>query len=87
MAIEVKEVKDTKGFKDFVNVQFDIYKGNSYWVPSIKKDEAKVHSDYATYLAKNKLGSDEEIFSLLEKAYRLDPTRMGVRNIYKYFWL
>ncbi|MBL4592887.1 MAG: hypothetical protein JKX68_03615 [Flavobacteriales bacterium] len=41
MAIEIKEVKDTKGFKDFVNVQFDIYKGNSYWVPPLKKDEAK----------------------------------------------
>lgn len=50
-----------------------------------KKDEAKVHSDYATYLAKNKLGSDGEIFSLLEKAYKIDPTRMGVKNIYKYF--
>jgi len=50
-----------------------------------KKDEAKVHSDYATFLAKNKLASDEEVFNLLEKAYKLDPTRMGVRNIYKYF--
>ena len=29
MAIEIKEVKDPKGYKDFVNVQFDIYKGNS----------------------------------------------------------
>ncbi len=50
-----------------------------------KKDEAKVHSDYATFLAKNKLVSDEEIFGLLEKAYSIDPSRMGVRNIYKYF--
>jgi len=50
-----------------------------------KKDEAKVHSDYATFLAKNKLATDAEIFVLLEKAYVIDPTRMGVRNIYKYF--
>ena len=50
-----------------------------------KKDEAKVHSDYATFLAKNKLATDEEIFPLLEKAYKLNPSRMGVKNIYKYF--
>ena len=50
-----------------------------------KKDEAKVHSDYATFLSKNKLATDEELFTLLEKAYSIDPSRMGVRNIYKYF--
>ncbi len=50
-----------------------------------KKDEAKVHSDYATFLAKNELATDEEIFALLENAYAIDPSRMGVRNIYKYF--
>ncbi len=49
------------------------------------KDPAKVHSDYATFLIKNKLGSEEEIFTLLEKAYDIDPTRLGVRNIYRYF--
>ncbi|PCI93889.1 MAG: hypothetical protein COB15_15465 [Flavobacteriales bacterium] len=41
MAIEIKEVKNAKDFKDFVNVQFDIYKGNEYWVPPLKKDEEK----------------------------------------------
>lgn len=46
---------------------------------------AKVHSDYADYLAKNKLGSDDEIFALLEKAYKISPKDMSVRNIYKYF--
>jgi len=50
-----------------------------------KKDEAKVHSDYATFLTKNKLATDDEIFPLLEKAYNLNPSRMGVKNIYKYF--
>lgn len=49
------------------------------------KDAAKMHSDYATFLAKEKIGTEEEIFALLEKAYSLDPTQMGVRNIYKYF--
>ena len=49
------------------------------------KDPAKVHSDYATFLTKNKLGSDEEIFKILDLAYSIDPTRMGVRNIYRYF--
>ena len=41
MAIEIKEVTSAKDYKDFVNVQFDIYKGNDYWVPPLKKDEIK----------------------------------------------
>lgn len=48
-------------------------------------DVAKVHSDYATFLVKNKLASDADVFVLLEKAYNIDPTRMGVKNIYRYF--
>lgn len=50
-----------------------------------KKNPAKVHSDYATYLAKNKLASEDEIFSILEKGYTIDPTKMGVKNLYMYF--
>ncbi|WP_405608384.1 tetratricopeptide repeat protein [Polaribacter sp. Asnod1-A03] len=50
-----------------------------------KQNPAKVHSDYATYLADNKLSSEEEIFSILEKGYSIDPTKMGVKNLYKYF--
>jgi len=49
------------------------------------KDPAKVHSDYATFLTKNELASDEEIFKFLDLAYSIDPTRMGVKNIYRYF--
>lgn len=48
-------------------------------------DPAKVHSDYATFLIAAKLASDDEVFALLEKAYNIDPTRMGVKNIYRYF--
>ena len=50
-----------------------------------KKNPAKVHSDYATYLADNKLASDDEIFAILEKGYGIDPTKMGVKNLYSYF--
>ena len=50
-----------------------------------KKNVAKAHSDYASFLAKNKLASDDEIFNLLEKAYKIDASQMGVKNIYKYF--
>ncbi|MDP5105232.1 MAG: hypothetical protein NWQ31_03585 [Polaribacter sp.] len=49
------------------------------------ENPAKVHSDYATYLADNKLASDQEVFVLLEKAYEISPQDMGVKNIYKYF--
>ena len=50
-----------------------------------KQNPAKVHSDYATYLAKNNLASEEVVFVILEKAYAIDPTKMGVKNLYKYF--
>jgi len=44
-----------------------------------------VHSDYATYLFKNNLASEEEIFNILEIAYKISPRDMSVKNIYKYF--
>ena len=49
------------------------------------KDPAKVHSDYATFLVKNKLASDNEVFDILQLAYSIDPNRMSVKNIYRYF--
>ncbi len=41
MAVNIVEVTEKKHFKDFVNVQFEIYKGNNFWVPPIKADEIK----------------------------------------------
>lgn len=49
------------------------------------ENPAKVHSDYAAYLAENKLASDDEIFTILKKGYDIDPTKMGVKNLYRYF--
>ncbi len=49
------------------------------------KSVAKAHSDYATFLIKNEMASEEEIFEVLEKAYLIDATKMGVRNLYRYF--
>ena len=46
---------------------------------------AKMHSDYATYLGKNELASETEIFNILETAYKISPRDMSVKNIYKYF--
>jgi hypothetical protein len=39
--IEIKEVTTNRGRKEFVNFQFDLYKGNKNWVPPMKKDEVK----------------------------------------------
>ncbi len=39
--IEIKEVITNKDKKDFVNFQFDLYKGSEYWIPPMKKDEIK----------------------------------------------
>ena len=60
-----------------------VYEQRLQYFPT--KNPAKVHSDYATYLAKNKLVSEDEIFSILEKGYNIDPTKMGVKNLYMYF--
>lgn len=37
--IEVKEVKSKKEMKQFIDLPFEVYKDNPYWVPPIKKDE------------------------------------------------
>jgi tetratricopeptide (TPR) repeat protein len=60
-----------------------VYEQRLQYFPT--KNPAKVHSDYATYLAKNKLAEADVVFSILEKAYNIDPTKMGVKNLYKYF--
>ncbi len=39
MAIEIVPVRTKSDRKKFVNLPFEIYKGNAYWVPPIKKDE------------------------------------------------
>ena len=67
---------------EFTALVKKIYEQRLQYFP---QDLAKVHSDYASFMAKEKTGSDDEIFALLEKAYSIDPTKMGVRNIYKYF--
>jgi tetratricopeptide (TPR) repeat protein len=48
------------------------------------KELAKVYSDYADFLSKNK-ASDEAVFEKLEKSYQADPSKMGVKSIYRYF--
>ena len=49
------------------------------------KGAAKAHSDYASYLIKNKLATDAEVFVILKKAYDISPKDMGVKNIFRYF--
>ncbi|MDO9261024.1 MAG: hypothetical protein Q7U08_03700 [Flavobacteriaceae bacterium] len=49
-----------------------------------EEDLAKVYSDYAEFLEYTG-ASDNEIFTLLDKAFKIDPTRMGIKSMYKYF--
>lgn len=48
------------------------------------KDLAKVYSDYADFLSKIK-ASDDDVYEVLNKAYKIDPSRMGVKSIYRFF--
>lgn len=48
------------------------------------KDLAKVYSDYADFLILS--GQPEtEVFEKLKMAYSIDPSKMGVKSIYRYF--
>ncbi|WP_299012624.1 hypothetical protein [uncultured Polaribacter sp.] len=60
-----------------------VYEQRLQYYPNV--DPAKVHSDYASYLYKNKLATEDEIFLILEKGYKTDATRMGIKNLYLYF--
>jgi tetratricopeptide (TPR) repeat protein len=45
---------------------------------------AKLYSDYADFIHDNG-STDEEVLVMLEKAYQIDPSKMGVKSIYRYF--
>ncbi len=49
-----------------------------------QKDLAKVYNDWASFKALNGVTADE-VFQLLEKSFKIDPTAMSVKNMYKYF--
>lgn len=74
--------KIAKKTKDAVLAK-KIYEGRLTYFPN--KGAAKAHSEYATFLIANKLGSDAEIFTILEKAYAISPKEMSVKNIFRYF--
>jgi len=44
----------------------------------------KVYSDYAQFVQANG-GSKDQVFNLLQKAFKTDPSGMGIRSIYQYF--
>jgi tetratricopeptide (TPR) repeat protein len=48
------------------------------------KDLAKVYSDYADFLILAKQ-PEQEVFEMLKKAYKIDPSKMGVKSIFRYF--
>ncbi len=41
MSLQIQTVKTKKQKRDFVNLPFEIYKNNPYWVPPLKSDELK----------------------------------------------
>jgi tetratricopeptide (TPR) repeat protein len=77
---KLKDGGDTKA--EFSALVRKIYEQRLQYYP---KDAAKMHNDFATFLAKAKLGTDDEIFGLLEKTYSTNPAKMGVKNLYRYF--
>lgn len=60
-----------------------VYEGRLANYPT--DNPGKVHSDYADYLIENKLGTEAEIYEILEKAYKAGAKDMGIKNIYRYF--
>jgi hypothetical protein len=41
MTVKIREVQTKKDARQFVDVQFDIYKGNKFWIPPVRKAEIK----------------------------------------------
>lgn len=41
MAVEIREVKSKTDARQFVNLPFEIYRGNKFWVPPLKRAELK----------------------------------------------
>ena len=39
MSLEIKEVSSQKELKKFIGFQYDLYKGNKYWIPPLRFDE------------------------------------------------
>jgi tetratricopeptide (TPR) repeat protein len=81
--IAKKKYKSDADKTTSLNLIKRIYNQRLQYFP--KKNPAKVHSDYATFLAANNLASEQEVFTLLEKGYNISPRDMGVKNIFKYF--
>ena len=48
------------------------------------KDLAKLYSDYADFLILAKQ-PEQEVFETLKKAFNIDPSKMGVKSIFRYF--
>lgn len=48
------------------------------------QDLARVYSDFATFKEANG-ASEDEVFALLEKSFKSDPTEISATNIYRYF--
>lgn len=48
------------------------------------KDQGKVYSDYAVSMEKKGLTADE-VFALYEKAFKAEPSKMGIKALFKYF--
>ena len=61
-----------------------IYRVYTQRLEHFPKDQGKVYSDWASFVAEEG-GSEEEIFELLEKAFEADATDMSGKNIYRYF--
>jgi tetratricopeptide (TPR) repeat protein len=47
-------------------------------------DMARIYSDLATFKA-SVGGDDEEVFTLLQKSFKINPTSMSPKNTFKYF--
>ncbi len=53
-------------------------------IKNYPQDLAKVYSDYATFMVDNKY-DNEKVFATLKKSYDVDPSKMGVKSMFRFF--
>jgi len=45
MTLEIHEVKDRKGLRDFIRFPFSLYQNNANWVPQLDRDEFEIFNE------------------------------------------
>lgn len=79
---KLKKAQNPAEKLEMENLMNRVYKQRLENYPN--RDAAKVYNDWASFKEAVK-SPENEVFALLEKSFKIDPTDLSAKNIYKYF--